>query len=61
MDVDEIHQENNDRQPVTNRRKERGTQGLIPKDGPDIHNRDPNELNSHVKVNFEDILGEAEE
>jgi len=29
-------------------------------DGPDMSNRDPNDLNSHVKVMFEDVLGEPE-
>ena len=53
-----IHQENN-RQPIINRRKKRQTEGFIPKDSPDMDNRDPNELNSHVKVNVEDISGET--
>ncbi|KAL3852813.1 hypothetical protein ACJMK2_016428 [Sinanodonta woodiana] len=26
----------------------------------DMDNRDPNELNGHIKVNFEDVLGEPE-
>jgi len=29
-------------------------------DGPDMENRDPNDLNSHVKVMFEDVIGEPE-
>lgn len=29
-------------------------------DGPDMENRDPNELNTHVKVVFDEVLGEPE-
>ncbi|KAK3585887.1 hypothetical protein CHS0354_038422 [Potamilus streckersoni] len=29
-------------------------------DGVDLVNRDPNELNSHIKVNYEDVLAEPD-
>lgn len=29
-------------------------------DRPDLMNRDPNDLNNHLKVQFEDVLGEPE-
>merc|ERR1712121_521385 len=32
----------------------------IMSDGVDLVNRDPNDLNDHVKVKFEDVLGEPE-
>jgi caveolin 3 len=39
---------------------ESGDGKMSKEDGPDMENRDPNDLNSHVKVKFEDVLGEPE-
>lgn len=33
---------------------------MADKAGPDMENRDANDLNSHVKVHFEEVLGEPE-
>lgn len=32
--------------------------GVCPDNDPDLENRDPNNLNEHVKVSFEDVFGE---